>query len=87
MQIHEQAMTAALPDIHLSPREAQVLPMLLRGESSKQIAQKPAISPRTVDIYRSSILGKMRVRKTTQLILALQGMNYPLEAVLSPRAA
>jgi DNA-binding NarL/FixJ family response regulator len=77
MQIETRG-TAALTDIHFSPREKDVLPLLLQGYSSKEIARALSISPRTVDIYRSAILGKVRVRKTTQLHAALRKMNLLL---------
>lgn len=66
----------------LRRRESEVLPLLLRGYSSKEIARELCISPRTVDIYRSAILGKMRVHKTAQLLFALRGMNFPIQDLL-----
>jgi DNA-binding NarL/FixJ family response regulator len=73
-----QPETTSLADIHFSPRERDVLPLLLQGYSSKEIGRFLNISPRTVDIYRSAILGKVRVRKTTQLHDALRRMNLKM---------
>ncbi len=67
-------------NIHFSPREKDVLPMLLKGYSSKEIARSLGISHRTVDIYRAAILGKVRVRKTAQLHYALQNMSVAIPA-------
>ncbi|AWD23694.1 LuxR C-terminal-related transcriptional regulator [Fuscovulum blasticum] len=67
----EDLATSAESGVHLSPREKDVLPLLLQGHTSKEIARALCVSPRTVDIYRSAILAKMRVRKTAQLHYAL----------------
>lgn len=71
----EDIVTPTEGAIHFSPREKDVLPLLLRGHTSKEIARALSVSPRTVDIYRSAILAKMRVRKTAQLHYALAGRH------------
>ena len=48
-----QAMLAPL-----SSRERELLPLLLEGASSKEIARQLGLSPRTVDVHRASILQK-----------------------------
>ncbi len=42
----------------LTPREREVLPLLLAGHSSKDIARRLAISHRTVEIHRAHIMHK-----------------------------
>lgn len=44
----------------LSPREREVLSHLVKGASSKVTAIVLGISPRTVDVFRASILKKMK---------------------------
>ncbi|HEV3345079.1 MAG TPA: response regulator [Pirellulales bacterium] len=51
----------------LSEREQQIMRLLVRGDSSKQIAHQLSISPKTVDNHRAKILEKMQVDNTTQL--------------------
>lgn len=36
-------------DVHLTPREEQVLHLVVEGKSTKMIAQELKIAPRTVD--------------------------------------
>lgn len=43
----------------LSPRETEVLRYLGDGNSSKQIAEKLGISPRTVEIHRANLMSKI----------------------------
>ncbi|WP_232831429.1 helix-turn-helix domain-containing protein [Pseudogemmobacter bohemicus] len=71
-RISESQLRMRLSDVRLTRREHQVLSLLARGMSSKEISTALAISPRTVDIYRAGILGKMRVRNTPQLLWLLR---------------
>jgi two-component system, LuxR family, response regulator FixJ len=52
----------------LTPREREVFDCLIMGESTKQIARRLAISPRTVDIHRANIINKMEVTSSLELI-------------------
>ena len=52
----------------LSPREAQILAALGRGESSKQIARELALSVRTVEAHRQSIKRKLGLDGQAELI-------------------
>jgi len=52
----------------LSPRERDVLNLLMDGFGSKQIAQVLGIAPRTVEGHRSHILRKMNVRNNSDLM-------------------
>jgi two-component system, LuxR family, response regulator FixJ len=51
----------------LTAREHEIMPYLARGDSTKQIAHRLAISPKTVDNHRASILQKMNVDNPAQL--------------------
>lgn len=51
----------------LSARERDLLPLVLEGASSKDIARRLAISPRTVDVHRASILHKLEVPTVREL--------------------
>jgi RNA polymerase sigma factor (sigma-70 family) len=51
----------------LTERERQIMGYLVQGDSTKQIAQRLSISPKTVDNHRARILEKMKVDNTTQL--------------------
>ncbi|MFA7280950.1 MAG: response regulator [Sterolibacterium sp.] len=51
----------------LSLRESEVLNHLVKGNTSKEIAQLLNISPKTVDVHRANILHKMQVKTLTEL--------------------
>lgn len=52
----------------LSPREYDVLMGLLEGQANKEIADALAISARTVEIYRSNMMAKLKVRSLSAAI-------------------
>lgn len=51
----------------LSPRESEVLELLVSGKTTKRIAAALNISPTTVDFHRNNILGKMCVDNLVEL--------------------
>lgn len=51
----------------LSAREEQVLVLLVKGYTSKEIAQKLGISPKTVDVHRANVIRKMGVNSAAEL--------------------
>jgi two-component system response regulator FixJ len=64
---------------HLSPRERSVLDGLVAGKTNKVIAFELSISPRTVEIYRSGVMTKMRVASLSRLVrLALLARGGPV---------
>src|SRR6516162_876737 len=72
------AIAAAEKLALLSPREREVLVGLLAGLPNKSIAYDLEISPRTVEIYRARVMGKMGARSLSELIrLALAAGMQP----------
>jgi DNA-binding NarL/FixJ family response regulator len=52
----------------LTPREQEVMRLFAEGLSSKKIAEKLFISPKTVDNHRNNILGKLGLHSTMELV-------------------
>ncbi len=52
----------------LSFREREVLQLVVEGKSSKQIAEVIHLSPKTVESYRSRLMGKLGVRDVAGLV-------------------
>ncbi|WP_248963650.1 response regulator [Sphaerisporangium perillae] len=68
----------------LAPRERDVLAVLARGQSNREIARTLSLSETTVKSYVSSILTKLRLQDRTQAaIFGLQCGLVPLGEALS----
>lgn len=52
----------------LTPREQQVLRLLVEGLSAKEIAEKLFISPKTVENHRTNIMNKLDIHSTMELV-------------------
>ena len=59
-------------DIHLSPREREVVSHLAQGFSYAQIADRLEISENTLKTHIKRIYGKLRVHNRTQAVLEAQ---------------
>ena len=52
----------------LSPREGEVLDLLVAGKMNKAVAAELGISAKTVEDHRASIMRKMQVRSVAELV-------------------
>ncbi len=57
----------------LSPRERQVLDLVVAGETNKGVARHLDISERTVEIHRANVMRKMRAKSLADLVLMAAG--------------
>ncbi len=57
----------------LTPRERDVVTGLSRGETSKQIARRLGLSPRSVEDVRARLLRKFSVKNAGELVARLTG--------------
>ncbi len=70
--------TQSSPLQRLSARERQVLHLVVEGRSSAWIAETMALSVKTVDTYRSRLMGKLGVKNVVELTkFALQHQLTP----------
>ena len=52
----------------LTPRERQVMELLFRGNSNKEVARALGISPKTVEIHRANVMDKMNAGSVAELV-------------------
>lgn len=62
------AIGDAPPPAALTPRESQTLQMILRGRTTKEIADAQGISARTAEKHRASLMSKLDVRSVAELM-------------------
>ena len=53
----------------LTPRELQVLQMIVEGKSNKQIATKLDLSANTVAVHRANLMDALGIHKTADLVV------------------
>ena len=54
--------------MNLTPREREVLTLVAQGLTSKEIARKLAIDPRTVDVHRANIRQRFGLESSAALL-------------------
>lgn len=59
----------------LTPREAEILELIINGNANKVIALELNISERTVELHRSRIMKKMRARSVTDLVRSTMAVS------------
>jgi len=65
-----QAQNEAIPEIHpdITSREQEILQLIVEGLTSKEIAEKLYISPRTVDTHRANLMQKLELNNIAELV-------------------
>jgi FixJ family two-component response regulator len=61
----------------LTPRERQVLPLVISGLLNKQAAAELGISEVTLQIHRSKVMRKMEARSIVDLVRMAEKLNIP----------
>jgi DNA-binding NarL/FixJ family response regulator len=62
----------------LTPRELEVLQLMARGLTNRQIARKLAISEHTVKFHAAAILGKLTARSRAEAVARAIGLGWIL---------
>jgi DNA-binding CsgD family transcriptional regulator len=60
--------TAAIASLGLTPRECEILDLLVSGQSNKELARKLGISPNTVKTHLASLFAKLEVDRRVKAI-------------------
>jgi FixJ family two-component response regulator len=62
----------------LTPRERDVLPLVVSGLLNKQVAAELGISEATVEIHRSKVMQKMHAASLADLVRIAEKLQIPV---------
>ena len=66
----------SLSALELTARQEQVLALLMRGKSNKEICRVLGIAERTVKIHVTAVLNALRVTSRTQAVIAANELGF-----------
>jgi DNA-binding NarL/FixJ family response regulator len=77
---HEERIEPALnaPTESLTPRELEVLQLMARGLTNRQIAGRLTISEHTVKFHAGAVLGKLNARSRAEAVARAIGLGWIL---------
>ena len=70
----------------ITPRQLEVLALLVEGQTNKEIASRFSLSEGTVKIHVSSVLEKLGVHRRREVRQAVESLNIVLPVNVSPRS-
>jgi DNA-binding NarL/FixJ family response regulator len=68
-QVEQQTTLKGERDSGLTPRELEVLQMIVNGKSNKEIASDLDLSANTVAVHRANIMNALGIHKTAELVV------------------
>ena len=72
----------SLADLGLTPRQGQVLALIMRGNSNKEICRALDIAERTVKVHITAVLNALKVTSRTQAVIAANDLGLTAYALL-----
>jgi DNA-binding NarL/FixJ family response regulator len=83
----EYQTAPSLESLGLTPRQSEVLTLLLQGKPNKLIARELGVSVETVKDHVAAVLRALGVSSRTQAVLAVGQMSQPLPRLMAWRKA
>jgi two-component system response regulator FixJ len=68
----------------LTPRELDVLGLLVKGKSNKVMGAELALSIRTVELHRARVMEKMGAKSVAQLVRMVMDLEQPRSGTVRP---
>jgi DNA-binding NarL/FixJ family response regulator len=76
-RVESDRAAATVASLDLTPRQKQVLALLLRGQSNKLIARALNLSVETIKDHVAAVLRSLNVSSRTQAVVAVSQMSKP----------
>lgn len=73
----------SLADLRLTPRQGQVLALIMRGRSNKEICRTLGLAERTVKVHVTAVLTALRVSSRTQAVIAATQLGLDADALFA----
>lgn len=72
--VQAEAAQPAGAEVHLTPREREILQLVGNGKTTKEIARDLGISPKTVEFHRSHLMRKFEAHNMAELVRKAGGL-------------
>lgn len=76
-------MQRSLADLGLTPRQGQVLALIMRGMANKEICRALGLAERTVKVHVSAVLSALRVASRTQAVIVAAEMGLSADKLFA----
>ena len=74
----------SLADLGLTTRQGEVLALVMRGLSNKEICRELGLAERTVKIHVTAVLTALKVASRTQAVIAAGRLGLIIDALVAP---
>jgi DNA-binding NarL/FixJ family response regulator len=78
-----QGRGASAAELGLTPRQAQVLALLMKGRANKEICRDLGLAERTVKAHLSAVLNVLKATSRTQAVIAANRLGLDIEVLLA----
>jgi DNA-binding NarL/FixJ family response regulator len=83
----EAAGPRSLADLGLTARQGQVLALIMRGRSNKEICRTLGLAERTVKVHVTAVLSALRVASRTQAVIAAAQLGLDADELFAADAS
>lgn len=77
LNVYEEDLQTRLTACGLTPRQQQVVELVMRGLSNREIAAQLCIEEYTVKVHMRDIFYRLNVHRRTALIAKILQLTYP----------
>ena len=86
-EVIDAAAPRSLADLSLTARQGQVLALIMRGRSNKEICRTLGLAERTVKVHVTAVLTALRVSSRTQAVIAAAQLGLNADELFAADAS